>query len=50
VLPADSRGQPRLDLADLALLSVTVLLIVVPLTAGNSAGWPVGRLSCSIPL
>ncbi len=37
-LPADSRGQSRLDLAGVALLSVTVLLIVVPLTVGNSAG------------
>ena len=41
-LPADSRGQSRLDLAGVALLSVTVLLVVVPLTLGNSAGWPPG--------
>lgn len=39
-LPADSRGESRLDLAGVALLSVTVLLLVVPLTLGNSAGWP----------
>ena len=39
-LPADSRGQSRLDLPGVALLSVTVLLVVVPLTLGSSAGWP----------
>jgi Major Facilitator Superfamily len=45
-LPADGRSQPRLDLAGVALLSVTVLLIVVPLTLGNSAGWPAWAWAC----
>ena len=40
-LPADSRGHFRLDLLGVACLSVTVLLIVVPLTLGSSAGWPI---------
>jgi MFS family permease len=51
-LPADGRGQSRLDLAGVALLSVTVLLIVVPLTLGNSAGWPAwawASLAASLP-
>jgi MFS family permease len=51
-LPADSRGQSRLDLAGVTLLSVTVLLIVVPLTVGNSAGWPAwawASLAASLP-
>ncbi len=51
-LPADSRGQSRLDLAGVALLSVTVLLVVVPLTLGNSAGWPAwawASLAASLP-
>jgi MFS family permease len=51
-LPADSRSQSRLDLAGVALLSVTVLLVVVPLTLGNSAGWPAwawASLAASLP-
>lgn len=51
-LPADGRGQSRLDLAGVALLSVTVLLVVVPLTLGNSAGWPAwawASLAASLP-
>ena len=51
-LPADRRGQSRLDLAGVALLSVTVLLVVVPLTLGNSAGWPAwawASLAASLP-
>lgn len=39
-LPSDARSQSRLDLAGVALLSATVLLIVVPLTLGPPAGWP----------
>jgi MFS family permease len=51
-LPADSRGQSGLDLAGVALLSVTVLLVVVPLTLGNAAGWPSwawASLAASLP-
>jgi hypothetical protein len=51
-LPSDSRGQSRLDLAGVALLSVTVLLVVVPLTLGNSDGWPAwawASLAASLP-
>ncbi len=45
-LPADGRSQSRLDLAGVALLSVTVLLIVVPLTLGGPAGWPAWSWAC----
>jgi MFS family permease len=51
-LPADHRGQSRFDLAGVALLSVTVLLMVVPLTLGNAAGWPAWAwvaLAASLP-
>jgi MFS family permease len=51
-LPADRRGQSRLDLAGVALLSLAVLLVVVPLTLGNSAGWPAwawASLAASLP-
>ena len=51
-LPADRRGQSRLDLAGVALLSLTVLLVVVPLTLGNAAGWPAwawASLAASLP-
>jgi hypothetical protein len=51
-LPADSRGHSRLDLLGVAWLSVTVLLIVVPLTLGSSAGWPIwtwASLAASLP-
>jgi MFS family permease len=51
-LPADSRGQSRLDLLGVALLSVTVALIVIPLTLGNAAGWPAWAavsLAASLP-
>jgi len=51
-LPADHRGQSRFDLAGVALLSVTVLLVVVPLTLGNAAGWPAWAwvaLAASLP-
>lgn len=45
-LPADVRRRSRLDLAGVALLSVTVLLIVVPLTLGSSSGWPTWAWAC----
>jgi MFS family permease len=45
-LPADSRGHSRLDLLGVAWLSITVLLIVVPLTLGSSAGWPIWTWAC----
>jgi len=51
-LPADRRGQSRLDLAGVALLSATVLLVVVPLTLGSAAGWPAwawASLAASLP-
>jgi MFS family permease len=41
ILPADEpRSRARVDLPGVAALSVTVLLIVVPLTFGPAAGWP----------
>jgi MFS family permease len=52
-LPADEqRHRKQLDLRGVALLSVTVLLIVVPLTVGRSAGWPAwtwAALAASLP-
>lgn len=45
-LPADGHGRARLDLAGVAMLSVSVLLLVVPLTLGGSAGWPPWTWAC----
>jgi MFS family permease len=46
-LPADARSvRSRLDLAGVALLSVSVLLLVLPLTLGRSAGWPAWAWAC----
>jgi MFS family permease len=45
-LPAGGRRHASLDLAGVALLSFTVLLIVVPLTLGRSQGWPVWSWVC----
>lgn len=36
----DQRRRSRLDLRGVALLSIGVLLVVVPLTVGRGAGWP----------
>jgi len=47
-LPADGRNRSRLDLAGVALLSVTVLLIVIPLTLGSQAGWPAWSWACLV--
>jgi MFS family permease len=53
VLPADDhRERSRVDMAGAAILSVAVLCIVVPLTVGRDAGWPVwtwAALAASIP-
>ncbi len=45
-LPADGRREARLDLAGAGLLSVSALLLVVPLTLGSSAGWPAWAWAC----
>jgi MFS family permease len=49
----DGRRQPgRLDLAGVALLSLAVLLLVVPLVLGQDAGWPPwtwASLAASVP-
>src|SRR5487761_1487993 len=46
-LPADATpARSRLDLAGVALLSVSVLLLVLPLTLGRSAGWPAWSWVC----
>jgi MFS family permease len=46
-LPADATSaRSRLDLAGVALLSVSVLLLVLPLTLGRSAGWPAWAWAC----
>lgn len=53
-LPADqSRAQQRVDLPGVLTLSGSVLLIVVPLTAGQGEGWPVWTwvaLAASMPV
>lgn len=46
VLPADDARQARLDVKGMALLSASVLLLVLPLTLGRSAGWPVWAWVC----
>jgi hypothetical protein len=54
-LPADGRrsgGRVRLDLAGVAVLSVAMVLLVVPLVLGQGEGWPAwtwGCLAASIP-
>jgi MFS family permease len=45
-LPADGGRKARLDLAGAGLLSVSALLLVVPLTLGSSAGWPPWAWAC----
>jgi MFS family permease len=45
-LPADGGREARLDLAGAGLLSVSALLLVVPLTLGSSAGWPPWAWAC----
>jgi MFS family permease len=46
-LPADAgRGTARLDLAGTAVLSVSVLLVMLPLTLGHDLGWPVWTWLC----
>ncbi len=45
-LPADDGGRSRLDLTGVGLLSASVLLLVVPLTLGRSAGWPDWAWAC----
>ena len=47
-LPADDRGQSRLDLAGVGLLSASILLLVIPLTLGRSAGWPEWAWACLV--
>ncbi|WP_328327997.1 MFS transporter [Kribbella sp. NBC_00382] len=51
---ADAGGQPRaIDLRGVLTLSVTVLLVIVPLLLGSERGWPWWSwlcLTCSVPL
>jgi hypothetical protein len=53
VLPADDcHGRGRLDLTGVAVLSVAVLCVVVPLTVGPDFGWPTWTwtvLAASVP-
>jgi MFS family permease len=53
VLPPDERGsRGRLDLAGVAVLSIAVLCVVVPLTLGRDSGWPAwtwAALAASVP-
>ncbi len=46
ILPADEAHQARLDLKGVVLLSASVLLLVLPLTLGRSAGWPAWAWVC----
>jgi len=53
VLPA-ARGtvRPRLDLRGVALLSIALLLVSIPLVEGQAAGWPMwawGMLALAVP-
>ncbi len=52
-LPADAaRVSRRIDLPGVAMLSTAVLLVLIPLTLGRSAGWPAWTgicLAASIP-
>lgn len=46
-LPADAaRGSRRVDLPGVALLSISVLLVVLPLSLGRGAGWPTWTWVC----
>ncbi|WP_189308446.1 MFS transporter [Streptomyces albospinus] len=46
-LPADGqRGAQRMDLAGVAVLSVALLLLVLPMVLGRDAGWPVWTWLC----
>ncbi len=46
ILPADAVRLARLDLKGVVLLSASVLLLVLPLTLGRSAGWPAWAWVC----
>jgi MFS family permease len=49
LLPRDEqRTASQLDLAGVAALSATLLLLVVSLTVGRSAGWPAWTWACLI--
>jgi predicted MFS family arabinose efflux permease len=46
-LPADAgRGNASLDLAGTAVLAVSVLLVMLPLTLGHDLGWPLWTRLC----
>jgi hypothetical protein len=46
-LPADkARGSQRVDLAGVATLSASLLLVVLPLTLGRAEGWPAWAWVC----
>ena len=45
-LPADDARRVRLDLKGVTLLSASVLLLILPLTLGQSAGWPAWAWVC----
>jgi MFS family permease len=46
-LPADAgRGTARLDLPGTAVLAVSVLLVMLPLTLGHDLGWPAWTWLC----
>jgi predicted MFS family arabinose efflux permease len=46
-LPADSqRTARRIDLPGVAMLSAAILLVVLPLVLGRTAGWPVWAWVC----
>jgi MFS family permease len=50
--PAPVGVRPRLDLPGVALLSIAMLLLVLPLTVGREMGWPlwmIGLLIACVP-
>jgi MFS family permease len=51
-LPSNSGRDARLDLAGVATLSVSILLLLIPLMVGRDVGWPVWTwvsLAASVP-
>jgi hypothetical protein len=46
--PDDRRARANLDLGGVALVSLSMLLLFVPLTEGRDAGWPVWMIAALV--
>ena len=46
LLPRESRGQARLDLPGVGLLTAAMALLVTPLAFGREQGWPAWTWAC----